>query len=166
MLGYVGPIVVRDREAQSGYNACRSYESRSSSLDPRFVEVMPTRIPRNQKLIGEPRFLSMALAVLVGGGFVGIVVLIAMKLRAWYREDSDDEGVRDRMLLEMHELKRQGGLTEDEYRSIRGRLAAKPAASSSNGTESVESAGTAPTTSESSQTDSEPRNGLADETAS
>lgn len=127
---------------------------------------MPTRIPRKQTLIGEPRFLSLALAVLAGGVFVGVVVLVTMKLRAWFREDSDREGERDRMLLQMHDLKRQGGLTEDEYRSIRGRLAAKPAASSPNGTESVESAGTAPLTPESNQTDSEPRNGLADETGS
>lgn len=127
---------------------------------------MPNPVPRSRRQTGEPQFIALALACLSGGVLVGIVVLIAMKLRSWYRKDSDDAGDRDRMLLQFHELKRQGGLTEDEYRSIRGRLAAKPATSSPNGTESVESAGTALTTPELGQSDSEPRNGLADETGS
>lgn len=123
---------------------------------------MPNIVPRKFGRIGEPHYISLALTCLVGGVFVGIVVLIAMKLRSWYRKDSDDAAERDQMLLQFHELKRQGGLSEDEYRSIRGRLVA-PSASSPNGTESVASEGTALTDGGSAESDSQPQDPLADQ---
>lgn len=91
--------------------------------------------------MGWPEFQSLALACLAGLVFVGIVVLIATKLRSWMRKDSDSAVGRDEMLIQFRELQRQGGLTEDEYRSIRGSLVAQSAASSSSGTESVQSPG-------------------------
>ncbi len=122
---------------------------------------MPNIVPRRSGRIGEPNFIPLALACLVGGVFVGIVVLIAMKLRSWNRKDSDDAADRDQMLLQFHELKRQGGLSEDEYRSIRGRLVA-PSASSPNGMESVASEGMALTDGESAEADSQPQDPLAE----
>ena len=59
---------------------------------------------------------------------IGVLVVIALKLRARYREDSDDAVSRDDLLLQFRDLHRQGGLSEDEYRSIKGKLVGQSAA--------------------------------------
>ena len=53
---------------------------------------------------------------------IGVLVWTALRLRSLYREDSDPAGDRYTLLLEFKELRRQGNLTEDEYRSISRRL--------------------------------------------
>ena len=73
---------------------------------------------------------------------IGVLVVIALKLRAWYREDSDDAVSQDELLLQFRDLHRQGGLSEDEYRSIKGRLVSQSAALKADGKDSGSHAGT------------------------
>ena len=96
----------------------------------------PVRNVRNSyRFIQQQIFQS---SLIVGLVVVAIVVLvvIALKLRAWYREDSDDAVSRDELLLQFRDLHRQGGLSEDEYRSIRGRLVSQSAAPKADGKDS------------------------------
>ena len=67
---------------------------------------------------------------------IGVLVVIALKVRAWYREDSDDAASQDDLLLQFRDLHRQGGLSEDEYRSIKGRLLNQSAALKADGKDS------------------------------
>lgn len=63
---------------------------------------------------------------------VGLLVATAFRMRSWYREDADPAEEPYELLLQFKELKRQGDLTEDEYRSIRHRLTGDRAGSSDN----------------------------------
>lgn len=67
---------------------------------------------------------------------VGVLVATAFWLRSWFRDDSDPTGEPLDLLLHFKELKRQGDLTDDEYRSIKGRLAGDGADSSRNAMDS------------------------------
>jgi hypothetical protein len=60
-------------------------------------------------------FLGASLAIL---GMVWVFYWI----RAWYCEDSDTAGSETEMLIRISELRREGDLSEEEYRSIKGRL--------------------------------------------
>jgi len=62
----------------------------------------------------------------VGVGLVfAIVVLVwvAFRVRAWYREDDDPAENARQMLSELQELYQEGDLSEEEFRSIKSRLA-------------------------------------------
>jgi hypothetical protein len=56
---------------------------------------------------------------------VGVLVLVwvTLRLRAWFRDDaaSDDNDID--LLSDMRDLHREGGLTDEEFRSIKTRLA-------------------------------------------
>ena len=54
--------------------------------------------------------------------FLALLIVIAFKLRSWFRDDSDPADVLDEMLMDFRELKRRGEVTDEEYRSIRSRL--------------------------------------------
>lgn len=69
---------------------------------------------------------------------VGVLVATAFWLRSWYQDDSDPAGEPLDLLLHFKELKRQGDLTEDEYRSISGHLTGDSADSSADGPEASE----------------------------
>ena len=74
---------------------------------------------------------------------IGVLVGIALWLRSWYREyDGTTEDAHD-LLLQFKELKRQGNLTEDEYRSIRSRLTGDRADSSALATDGSAKSGSA-----------------------
>lgn len=66
---------------------------------------------------------------------IGVLVGIALWLRSWYREDDGTTEDAYDLLLQFKELKRQGDLTEDEYRSIRSRLTDDRADSSAHATD-------------------------------
>ena len=61
-------------------------------------------------------------------GWVGLLFAFALlgwvvlRLRHWFREDSDPADDSRRMLSEIREMYHEGDLTEQEYRSIKGRL--------------------------------------------
>ena len=69
---------------------------------------------------------------------VGVLVATAFWLRSWYQDDSDPAGEPLDLLLQFKEFKRQGDLTEDEYRSISGHLTGDSADSSADGPEESE----------------------------
>jgi len=66
---------------------------------------------------------------------IGVLVGIGLWLRSWYREDAGTAEDAHDLLIQFKELKRQGDLTEDEYRSIRSRLTGDRADSSANATD-------------------------------
>ena len=58
------------------------------------------------------------------GLLVAIVVLVGLivRIRALLREDTDAAGDDHQLLTSISELHREGDLSEEEYRSIKGRL--------------------------------------------
>ncbi len=58
------------------------------------------------------------------GGLIGIAVALWAFTRfiAWMRDDEDTAAAEQMMLTEIGELHRGGDLSEEEYRSIKGRL--------------------------------------------
>ena len=60
--------------------------------------------------------------------WIGIIVLTALaawlifRIRAWFRGGEDPAADDHGMLMQISELRRQGDLSEEEYRSIKGRL--------------------------------------------
>lgn len=58
------------------------------------------------------------------GGLIGVSVALWAFVRfiAWMRDDEDTAAAEQMMLTEIGELHRGGDLSEEEYRSIKGRL--------------------------------------------
>ena len=58
------------------------------------------------------------------GLIVALLVLawIASRVRAWFHEDDDPADATDRMLSEIREIYADGDLSDEEFRSIKGRL--------------------------------------------
>jgi len=54
---------------------------------------------------------------------LGLVCVLILWVRAHWREDADGDASVDKMLIEFQESKREGVLTEEEYRLIKSRLA-------------------------------------------
>ena len=56
--------------------------------------------------------------------FFSVVVLIwlVIRVKTWYREDEDPAAQDHEMLVQFRDLHRQGDLSEEEFRSIKGRL--------------------------------------------
>lgn len=53
---------------------------------------------------------------------IAVAAWVIVRLRARYRDNEDPAGSDQGMLLHVGELHRQGHLSEEEYRSIKGRL--------------------------------------------
>lgn len=60
---------------------------------------------------------------------LGVVIVVAVwlivRVRAWSRDGEDPAAAEHQMLSHLAELRREGNLSEEEYRSIKGRLARK-----------------------------------------
>jgi uncharacterized membrane protein len=69
------------------------------------------------------RLLSESLAVWIGLIFaIVLLAWIISRVRAWYRDDDDPAGSTQQMLSEIREMYVEGELSEEEFRSIKGRL--------------------------------------------
>jgi len=62
-------------------------------------------------------------------GALGVLAWAIVRIRAWLHEDSDPAASAHEMLAHYREMQRQGDLTEEEFRSIRSRLASQIAES-------------------------------------
>ena len=60
-------------------------------------------------------FLLVALLIAVG-------VWMLVRVRARFRDNEDPTAADHQMLMQISNLRRQGDLSEEEYRSIKGRL--------------------------------------------
>ena len=67
------------------------------------------------------------------------VIVIALKVRSWYREDSDPAAAPEDLLLHFRDLHRRGHLSEAEFRSIKGQLVDQPGMSLAKSTETAPS---------------------------
>ena len=58
------------------------------------------------------------------GGLAGIAAVLwaFSRFAAWLRDDEDTAAVEQMMLTDINELHRGGDLSDEEYRSIKGRL--------------------------------------------
>ena len=58
------------------------------------------------------------------GGLAGLAFVLwaFARILAWMRDDADNAAAEQMMLTEISELHRGGDLSEEEYRSIKGRL--------------------------------------------
>lgn len=61
-----------------------------------------------------------ALAALIVA--LAVAAWLILRIRARFRENEDPAEEHRRLLLQMGELRREGGLSDEEYRSIQGRL--------------------------------------------
>lgn len=77
--------------------------------------------------------LTNGVAVLL----VALLVWSAFKLRSWYREDTGPADDRHELLVLFKDIQRQGDLTDEEYRSIKGRLAGEVADDSAASTDTL-----------------------------
>jgi hypothetical protein len=58
-------------------------------------------------------------------GLVVALLLLAVvvhRIRAWYRDDADPADWEDEIIGQMEELNRRGDLSDEEFRSIKGRF--------------------------------------------
>lgn len=61
-------------------------------------------------------------------GVIGLVVALGVaawliyRLRTWYGEDADRAEGDQELLAHLRDLKREGDVSEEEFRSIKGRL--------------------------------------------
>jgi hypothetical protein len=53
---------------------------------------------------------------------VGGLAWLVLRIRSWFREDEDPKAHAEEMLLQFGDLRREGHLSEEEYRSIKGQL--------------------------------------------
>ncbi|WP_166819979.1 SHOCT domain-containing protein [Thalassoroseus pseudoceratinae] len=91
---------------------------------------MPRRGGRSLDQIYQEFFDS--LYQLLGLGVViAIGVFVVYKLRSRFSDDADSDTNPHAMLSHIHELRREGELTDEEYRSIKGRLVERLDGSSS-----------------------------------
>ncbi len=67
------------------------------------------------------------------------VIVMALKARSWYREDSDPAAAPEDLLLHFRDLHRRGHLSETEFRSIKGQLVHQPGMSLAESTETAPS---------------------------
>jgi len=78
------------------------------------------------RLAAEEKFqtvLSESMWTWIGLAFALLVLAWAVqRIRAWYREDDDPAGNAREMLSEIREMYVEGDLSEEEFRSIKGRL--------------------------------------------
>jgi hypothetical protein len=83
---------------------------------PRVIRRRPTDV---WDFVGESFFawigLCVALLILAG---------VVYRLRSWWREDAGRAVDSNELLTQFRELHREGDLTEEEFRSIKSRLAA------------------------------------------
>ena len=54
---------------------------------------------------------------------VSVAIWLIVRLRSYFREDADDADQTLEMLTQFRDLHQQGGLSDDEFRLIRSRLA-------------------------------------------
>lgn len=59
-------------------------------------------------------------AALIAVLFVGVWGVI--RIRSWFRDREDSDAGAHEMLIQLRDLHREGGLTDDEFRSIKGQL--------------------------------------------
>lgn len=55
-------------------------------------------------------------------GVLVVLILIVLRVKGWLREDDDLAHDDHAMLREISELQRRGAISQEEYRSIKGRL--------------------------------------------
>jgi uncharacterized membrane protein len=69
------------------------------------------------------RLLSESVWTWIGLIFAFLVLVwVVSRIRAWFREDDDPAGNAREMLSEIREMYVEGDLSEEEFRSIKGRL--------------------------------------------
>lgn len=69
------------------------------------------------------QWADVAQAILAGCGLVALI-WGTLRLRTWFREDSEPDVCDHELLSRLGELHREGELSEEEYRLIKGRLGA------------------------------------------
>jgi len=53
---------------------------------------------------------------------VGMLPWAVIRIRAWYFEDDDTSGYRDEMLIQIRDSNREGNISDEEFRKIKGQL--------------------------------------------
>jgi uncharacterized membrane protein len=91
-----------------------------------YVPGVGSCVLRIMPLVAEEKFhrvLSESLWTWIGLIFaLALLAWIISRVRAWYREDDDPAGNAREMLSEIREMYVEGDLSEEEFRSIKGRL--------------------------------------------
>jgi hypothetical protein len=70
----------------------------------------------------DPKIWKLVGATLVLFASLAFAAWLVLRIRSRYRDNEDPAAVEHQMLMQLRDLRRQGDLSEDEYRSIKGRL--------------------------------------------
>lgn len=71
----------------------------------------------------DPKVWKLALTSVALFAAIGFAAWLIFRIRSRYRDNEDPAADEQRMLMQLRDLRRQGDLSENEYRSIKGRLA-------------------------------------------
>jgi hypothetical protein len=71
----------------------------------------------------DPKVWRLAGTSLAFFAAIVFAVWLIFRIRSRYRGHEDPAADEQRMLMQLRDLRRQGDLSDDEYRSIKGRLA-------------------------------------------
>jgi hypothetical protein len=86
---------------------------------------MMTAVPGMAVLLANSRgdLRELGLWVAVTAVTLAVLIWAGLRIRAWFRDESGPAESHHEMLVQYRELQREGKLTEEEYRSIKRRLA-------------------------------------------
>ncbi len=56
---------------------------------------------------------------------IAVLIWLVVRIRAWFRDDSGPAATEYEMLMQFKELRREGNLSEEEYRSIKNELTSR-----------------------------------------
>ncbi len=73
--------------------------------------------PTIQKFFGDAIFEFVGLGILIT-----VSIALTLRIRQRFQGNDDPAEVDHQMLLQIKELRREGDLTDEEFRSIKGRL--------------------------------------------
>lgn len=111
-----GPAWRLDNESLTTCNRLGRAQSRSKS------KVDWKRHSIIMRFFDDPQLLWTGLYSFTAIAAIVVMIWISLRIRSWFREDEDPAAETGQMLVEFRDLHRRGGLTEDEYRLIKGRL--------------------------------------------
>lgn len=70
----------------------------------------------------DPKYVKLAATSLALFASLGLAFWLVLRIRSRYRDNEDPAAAEQLMLMQLRDLRRQGDLSENEYRSIKGRL--------------------------------------------
>ncbi len=104
----------------SSDNGIKGFKSRDPALD--LLRIKSSQVIDTPRSFSIPHFQGTLLNLAVLAVAITVLIWLIFRIRMLFREDKDPTAFRNEMLLQFRDLHRQGDLSEEEYRSIKGQL--------------------------------------------